>query len=68
MGFPGGHSGKNPPANVGDSREMGLIFQLEDPMEEEMATHSRIPEKFMNRGGWWTLVHGTAMSQTQLSN
>ena len=30
---------KNPPANVGDS---GLILGWEDPLEEEMATHSSI--------------------------
>ena len=30
---------KNPPANVGD---VGLIPGLEDPLEEEMATHSSI--------------------------
>jgi len=43
---------KNPSANVGDARHVGLILELEDPMEEEMATHSRIPEKFVDRGGW----------------
>ena len=48
-------------------RRHGLILQLEDPMEEEMATHSRIPEKFMDGGGWWSLVHGVAKSQTGLS-
>ena len=30
---------KNVPANVGD---MGSILGLEDPLEEEMATHSSI--------------------------
>ena len=35
---------------------------LEDPLEEEMATHSsilawRIP---MDRGAWWATVHGVA--------
>ena len=29
---------KNPPANAGDSRDMGQ----EDPLEEKMATHSSI--------------------------
>ena len=41
---------------------------LEDPLEEEMATHSsilswRIP---MDRGAWWATVHGVAKSQTRL--
>ena len=33
---------KNPPANAGDSRVMGLISGSEDPLEEGMATHSSI--------------------------
>ena len=33
---------KNPPANAGDSRVMGLIPGSEDPLEEGMATHSSI--------------------------
>ena len=38
------------------------------PLEEVMATHSRIlawriP---MDRGSWWVTVHGVAKSQTQL--
>ena len=38
-GFPGGSAVKNPPAGVGDE---GLIPGLEDPLEEETATHSSI--------------------------
>ena len=41
-GFPGGTVVKNKPANSGDSRDVGLIPGLEDPLEEEMATHSSI--------------------------
>ena len=33
---------KNPPANAGDARDMGLIPGWKDPLEEEMATHSSI--------------------------
>ena len=33
---------KNPPANAGNVRDAGLIPGLEDPLEKEMATHSRI--------------------------
>ena len=32
---------KNPPANAGDTKR-GLIPGQEDPLEKEMATHSRI--------------------------
>ena len=37
MGFPGGASGKNPPANSGD-----LFLGQEDPLKEDMATRSSI--------------------------
>ena len=42
----------------------------ENPLEEEMATHSsilawKIP---WARGTWWATVHGVAKSQTQLSD
>ena len=33
---------KNPPANAGDLRDVGLILGGEDPLEEGMATHSSI--------------------------
>ena len=36
----------------------------EEPQEKEMATRSR---KIMDRGTWWSTVHGTARSRTQLS-
>ena len=39
-GFPGGSMVKNPPASAGDTGDMGLIPGREDPLEEEMATHS----------------------------
>ena len=33
---------KNPPANAGDARDAGQSLGQEDPLEEEMATHSSI--------------------------
>ena len=33
---------KNPAANAGDARDVGLIPGREDPLEEEMATCSSI--------------------------
>jgi hypothetical protein len=33
---------KTPPANTGDIRDMDSIPEVEDPLEEEMATHSSI--------------------------
>ena len=37
----------------------------EDPLEKEMATHSSILawKNLMDRGAWWTAVHGVAKSQ-----
>ena len=32
---------KNPPANAGDARDVGLI-PGEDPLEKEMSTHSSV--------------------------
>ena len=47
---------KNPPDNA---RDVGLILDWEDPLEEGMATDSsilswRIP---MERGAWWATGH-----------
>ena len=42
MGFLGGAVVKNLPVNTGDSRDVGLIRGLEDPLQEETATHSSI--------------------------
>ena len=33
---------KNPPASAGDIRDLGSIPGSEDPLKEEMATHSSI--------------------------
>ena len=33
---------KNLPANTGDARDAGSILGREDPLEEEMATHSSV--------------------------
>jgi len=42
MGFPGGSVVKNLPANAGAIGDANLIPGREDPLEEEMATHSSI--------------------------
>ena len=33
---------KNPPASAGDIRDVGSVPGWEDPLEQEMATHSSI--------------------------
>ena len=40
--FSGGTVVRNLPARAGDGGDMGWIPGLEDPLEEEMATHSSI--------------------------
>ena len=52
---------KNLPANAGDVRDTDLILGREDPLEEEMATHSSIPGCGVPwRGPWWATVHRVA--------
>ena len=41
-GLPGGEVIKNPPANAGDREMQVQSLGREDPLEEEMATHSSI--------------------------
>ena len=36
----------------------------EDSLEEGVSTHSSILVNPMDRGAWWTIVHGVAKSQT----
>ena len=60
---------KNPPANAGNTRDAGLIPGLGrapgvgngNPIQYSCLEHS------MNRGAWWTTVHGVEKSQTWLS-
>ena len=42
QGFPEGSVVKNLPANAGDAGDVGLIQGGEDPLEEEMTSHSSI--------------------------
>ena len=58
---------KNPPAMW----EMWVrSLGQEDPLEEEMTTHSSILawKILMDRGAWQARVHGVAKSLTQLSD
>ena len=42
-----------------------LSLGQEDPLEEEMATHSSILSgESMDRGAWWATVHGVSKSWT----
>ena len=58
---------KNPPVTQETwVRSLGW----EDPVEEDMATHSSILawRISMDRGAWWATVHGVTKSQTWPSN
>ena len=62
---------KNLPANVGDSRDMGLIPRLGKSPGEGKGNHSsilawRIP--WAGRRAWKATVHGTTKNQTLLSD
>ena len=58
---------KNPPAKW-ETWVQSLVW--EGPLEEGMATHSRILawRIRMDRGAWQATVHGVAKSQTRLSD
>ena len=64
LDFPGGSVVKNLPTIRGH-RRCGLNpFNLEDPLEEEMALQCSSLESPMDRGAWWATVHRVIKSQT----
>ena len=62
LGFPGSSVVKNPPAKAGDSRDAGLIPEL----QRSPGGGNGNPLQFsclgnpMDRGAWWVTVHGVA--------
>ena len=62
--FPGDSVLKNPPANAGDTRVVGLI---PGSGQSPLLQYSCL-ENPMDRGNWWAIVHGFDTSQTWLSN
>ena len=80
-GFPGGAVVKNPPANAGDIRDMGLgkkkvggetwvwFLGWRGPLKKEMASYSSILawKNSVDKGVWQATVYGDAGSQIQLS-
>ena len=69
LGFLSGSAVKNPPV-MQELQELQLpSLGGEDPLEEGVATHSRvlawrIP---MDGGAWWATVHGVVKGQTRVS-
>ena len=69
MGFPGGTSGKNPPANSGDIREAGSVPGLRRSpggRHGNTVQYSCL-ENPVDREVWWATIHGVAKSWTRLS-
>ena len=66
--FPGGTSGKEPPANSGDVRDTGSVpGSGRCPGEGNgYSLQYSCLENPMDRGAWWATVHGVTKSQTQL--
>ena len=66
MGFPGGSVVKNPPANAGDTEDLGLIPGLErspgvgngNPLQYACLDNP------MNTGAWRATVHGVTEGRT----
>ena len=59
LGFPGSSVVKNPPANVGDTGDLGSIPGWKNSLEKEMAIHSNILAwRLVDRGAWQATVHG----------
>ena len=67
MNFPGGSAGEESACNVGD---LGLIPRLGRSPRGGHGNPFQYSclENPMDRGAWWTVVHGVAKSQTQLSD
>ena len=59
---------KNPLAMQGPQEMQVQSLGQEDPLEEDMATHSSYSclENLMDRGAWQAIVCGVSKSQTQL--
>ena len=60
---------KNPPANAGDTKDMGLIPGLERSPGEGNGNpvQGSCLENPMDRGAWCATVHGVEKSQTLLA-
>ena len=68
MGFPGGISGKELPANAGDVRDMVLMSGLGRSPGGELGNPLQYSflENSMDRGACWATVPGIAESWTRL--
>ena len=69
-GFPSGEVVKNPPANAGDTGDLGLIpgsGRSPEAGNGNPLQYSSL-ENPMDRGAWWAIVHRITKSRTWLGN
>ena len=69
LNFLDGSAVKNSPATqeMQETQAMGSILGLEDPAEQEwQPTPVFLPENPMDRGTWWTIVHGVTRVRHKL--
>ena len=68
-GFPGGAVVKNPPANAGDARDVGLIPGSRRSLGVGNGNQLQYSclENCMDRGAWWATVHWVRKTWTQLN-
>ena len=68
VGFPGGSVVKNPPANAGDTGDVGLIPGSGKSPGEENGNRLRYSclDNPVDNGAWWATVHGIAKSEMRL--
>ena len=61
---------KNPPADAGDTADMGLMPGLgrSSGVGNDNSLQYSCLENPMDRGAWWATVHGVAKTRTQLSD
>ena len=67
LGFPGGSDGKDSACNVRDSGSIPGLVGSPGEGNGNTLQYSCL-ENSMDRGVWWTIVHGDSKSQTQLSD
>ena len=67
QGFPGGSDGKESVCNAGDPGSTAGLGRSAEEGNGYLVQYFCL-ENSMDRGAWWTIVHGVPASQTQLND
>ena len=67
MGFSSGSAVKNQPANVGEAGSIPGLGRFPGEGDGYPLQYSCLRNP-MDRGAWWSTVHGVTKTQTRLSN